>query len=170
MSRPIQLSVLVLLLLVACGDDGYHKAIQAQHARAVAAAEAYRMEQEAKQEVVFEVNAERQQAELAFESEHPSLSSEDELHQVLGYYCGDCHFYVACGSCEWGGYYFNTLDEMVKEGTLIPGNAEGSSVVQQMREHRVTLPAGIPPVTDVAIRLVTDFINQLPTPDAGTGH
>lgn len=169
MSRHLKLSIWVLLL-VACGDDGYDKAIQAQRARASAAAEAYRMAQEQQQAEWDAESAQRAQVELAFESEHTNLSSEDELHQVLGYYCGDCHFYVGCGTCEWGGYYFNTLAEMVREGTLIPGDAEGSRVVQQMREHRVTLPDGIPPVTDVAIRLVSDFINQLPTPDAGTGH
>jgi hypothetical protein len=160
------------LLLAACFDDdkAYDREIQKQHEQAAAAKEAWREQKEAEAQLVWEVSAERQQAELAFESDAPAILSEQQLHQVIGYYCGDCHFYVPCGSCEWGGHYLDSVKEMISERTLIPGDAEGSAVVQQMREHRAHLPDGVPAVTDTALRLVTDFINQLPEPDAGVGH
>ena len=169
MCRHLQLLVWALLL-AACFDDdhkAYDKAIQAQQARAAAAAEAWRVKQEAAAQELSAASAERQRVELAFESDPPAILSEEQLHQVIGYYCGDCHFYVACGTCEWGGIYFNSLADMLAKGRVIPGDAEGSPVVQQMREHRWPLPDGVPLVTDDAIRLVSDFINQLPTPDAG---
>ena len=151
------------LLLVACNDDeAYDNALRDQRARAAAAAEAHRM---AEEEALAEDRAQRarrEQAALAIESDAPALLSEDQLHQVLDYYCGDCHFHVPCGSCERGGIYLDDVQQMLLQRTVIPGDAEGSRVIQQMRAHRGPLPEEFPPASEAAIALVADFINQLP--------
>jgi hypothetical protein len=169
----VQLIALGGLLIAACHpDQAYDDAIRQQQARAAAGAEEQRMaEAEADAKAEAE-RVQRDQAELAFESAPPELLSEDQLHQVLGYYCGDCHFTPRCtdGNCEWEGLYLDDVNEMLQQGTVIPGNAEGSPLIEQMREHRVTLPDGVPHVTEVAIKLVADFINHLPAAsDADAG-
>jgi hypothetical protein len=152
-----------LLLLPACGgDSAYDKVIQQQHAQASANAEAKRLAEEEVLAMAEAQRAQREQAELALESDPPSVLSEEQLHQVLGYYCGDCHFSSPCGTCERARIYLDDVKEMISHDTVIPGNAEGSLVVQQMREHRVPLPDGIPPASAAAITLVADFIDQLP--------
>jgi hypothetical protein len=161
--RPIRQLIVPggLLLLAACGrDSAYDKVIQERHAQASANAEAQRMAEEEAQ------RAQREQAELAFESDPPPILSEVQLHQVLGYYCGDCHFSFPCGSCELAGIYLDDVKEMISQGTVIPGDAEGSPIIQQMAEHRVPLPDGIPSASEAAITLVADFIDQLPAPAA----
>lgn len=166
-SRHLQLPVWVLLL-AACGDDAYDNAIRKQHAQVAAAIEAKQRVDAEKAAEAEAQRAARLQDALAIESDPPAVLSEDQLHQLLvDYYCGDCHFYVPCGNCEWGGTFMNDLQEMLRARTVIPGNAAGSSLIDHMRKHRVQLPDEIPPVSEVAIELVSDFINQLPTPDAG---
>jgi len=39
-----------------------------------------------------------------------------EIKPLLLKYCGDCHFRFPCGSCEWGGTYLDTLQEMLRQG------------------------------------------------------
>jgi hypothetical protein len=154
-----------LLLLAACGrHSAYDRIIQEQHAQASANAEAKRMAEEEVLAMAEAQRAQREQAELALESDPPSVLSEEQLHQVLGYYCGDCHFSSPCSTCERARIYLDDVKQMISHDTVIPGNAEGSPVVQQMREHRVPLPDGIPPASAAAITLVADFIDQLPAP------
>jgi len=166
MSRP--LSILVLLLASCDRGDASDKVIREQHAQAAEIVEARRMVEQQQAEADA-LRTQRLSDALAIESYPPDVLSEDQLHQLLGdYYCGDCHFPFPCGSCERGGTYLDTLQEMLRQGTVIPGNAESSPLIGHMRQHEVQLPDEIPPVSEAAIELISDFINQLPALDAGS--
>jgi len=107
--------------------------------------------------------AELQQTVLAIESAPPDTLSVAQFYQLLDYYCGDCHFPEDYPS-EWTLGYFNDLQLLIKLGKVIPGDAEGSRLVLRMRRDQVSPPVGWqqPPISDVAIALVADFIDQLP--------
>jgi hypothetical protein len=107
--------------------------------------------------------AELQQTVLAIESAPPDTLSEGQFYQVLDYHCGNCHFPVDYPSESVLGY-FNNLHLLIQRGKVIPGDAESSPLVLRMRMDQVSPPAGWerPPVTDVAIDLIADFIDQLP--------
>jgi hypothetical protein len=106
--------------------------------------------------------AELQQAVLAIESAAPHPLSEGQFYQLLGYYCGKCHFPSDVPS-EAVLDYFDNLDLLISRRKVVPGDAESSLLVQRMRRDQVPpVEWEQPPVTDVAIDLVADFIDRLP--------
>jgi hypothetical protein len=146
------------LALAACsardgspGDPATARYQQQQEVAAAEASAAYRAEQ-----------AERWQAALVIENAPPELIDEEQFYQLLGYHCGDCHF-PPDGPTE-GVYDFNNLDRLIETHKVIPGDAEASRVVLRMRRGDMPPPevSQVPPMPEVAIDLIADFINRLP--------
>ena len=106
--------------------------------------------------------AELQQAVLAIESAAPDPLSEGQFYQLLDYYCGACHF-PSDYPTEAVLTYFNDLDTLIERGRVIPGDADDSPLLLRMRRDQVPPVAwNQPSVSDVALDLVADFIDQLP--------
>jgi hypothetical protein len=161
-----------LILIVACGDDAYDNAIRKQHAQAAAAVEAsQRSSAEKAAENAAKAQAqraERLQDALAIENDPPLFRAKTS--------CIDCSSMTTAGTAllcslhlRAGRYLPGRLAGNAPRVHGDSGNAEGSPLIGHMRRHEAALPDVIPPVSEVAIQLVADFINQLPTPDGGVG-
>ena len=148
------------VLLAACGGDPEQEpAPSSSREGQVQGAEAA-PEQQTREDPQ---GVELQQAVLAIESDPSAALSEGQFYQEIAYYCGACHIQPAYAE-QYPLAYFDDLDRMIEFGQVLPGNAAGSPIIVHMRADQ-TPPYGwnTPPVTDIAITLVADFINQLPT-------
>lgn len=155
------------MLLAACSSHDEPEDPAIARARDWQKEEAILAEAERKQQAYEDARAaELQQTVLAIESDPSAPLSEAQFYRELEYYCGACHF--PAPSLPPGGeqafwLFFNDLDDLIARARVIPGDAEGSPLIQHMRADQ-TPPEGwnTPPVTDTAIQLVADFINGLP--------
>jgi hypothetical protein len=152
-----------LLLLAACGgsepeDPALVRAHDWQAQQSVS--EQAAREQQAREDAQA---AELRQVELALESDPPDTLSEAQFLQVLEYYCGACHSPTPGLQEQNFSLFFQDLQHMIERSRVLPGDAEGSPIIVHMRADQMP-PEGwnTPPVSDVAIQLVADFINQLP--------
>lgn len=153
------------LLLAACGGRQENPTELAAGTKQAPVDEAARAQQAREDEQA----AELQQAEQAIESNPPDTLSQDQFYQIIDYYCGGCHFPTDYPT-ENQLAYFNDLGLLIERDRVIPGDAEGSPLIAHMRADQ-TPPAGwnTPPVSDIAIALVADFIDRLPAQSAGGG-
>ena len=94
---------------------------------------------------------------------------EQNLLPLLTARCALSGCHVADGP---HGLDFRTYESFIAGGehgpTFIPGNAEGSAVVEQIVSGR--MPPGGPPLTDAEIQLFRDWINQQEAQDHVAEH
>jgi mono/diheme cytochrome c family protein len=91
---------------------------------------------------------------------------------VLESNCGQCHGPALNQTQASAGMnYINDMDRLAEEGKLIPGNADGSRIIQRMRDGSMPpLTSGRPRVPDAEIATVAQFIdNPLFWPDYNIG-
>jgi hypothetical protein len=110
--------------------------------------------------------AEAEQALFALISEPGEplrIEEEAELHLVLEFYCGECHRKVVSTSVD--GWWFESLEDLIESGKIVPGDAERSRLVERLRAGEMPPPsAGDPPVPVAVIDAIAELIDSLPVP------
>ena len=87
-----------------------------------------------------------------------SSTLEQKAHQVLGAKCAQCHSTGGSASYVFGD--ISNLQGLLKERALVPGDAEKSQLMIQIRNG--TMPKGRPPLSTAEIAAIADWINSLP--------
>jgi hypothetical protein len=157
-----------LFAAVGCGGSDMQDPVDS------AAADAWRVEQD---RLVAERRAEREseatrQAELenavrAIESETedpPRLLAEQEVYQVLAYYCEACHFRPTGSTEAIDGFWdIDDMGEMVRIGKVFPGDGEGSRLIQRIRLGEMPPPdaEGVR-IPEATVDRLVDYIDSLP--------
>jgi len=90
------------------------------------------------------------------------------VESMLRTTCGNCHGAAANGNCRAGMCYIESIDELITQGKIIPGNPNESLLYQRISRNEMP-PAGVTPrfnedeVTDIA-----NFILKLRAPAVRT--
>lgn len=84
------------------------------------------------------------------------------VENILAANCGQCHGPALTPVQALGGIWFiDDVDELASQGYLVPLLSAESRIVQVMRDG--TMPparSGLPPVSDVEIEIVAQFIDD----------
>jgi hypothetical protein len=135
-----------------------------------ATARARREQAEEQQRAAAAALAEQEQRVLAIESaqrQSPYSLSDDELDQLLGYYCSDCHLKTNPEmnySAIDGLFDLDDLDKMIAIGKITPGDGEGSRLVLRVRAGEMPpAQSGQPPVPEAIVDAIVDYIDNLPS-------
>jgi type II secretory pathway component PulJ len=96
--------------------------------------------------------------------EPPGLLSHEEFETVLEWHCGACHNQdLGNPAIDDTTPQFETVEELIEVGRLIPGAAASSRVVLRMQAGEMPpVRARRPPVQPAILELVVGFINSLP--------
>jgi hypothetical protein len=107
---------------------------------------------------------------LAIESEAgdpPRLLAEQEVSQVLAYYCAECHARAPGPNSAIDGLWdIDDLGKMVRLGKVIPGDGEGSQLIQRVRGGEMPPSSAEGPRMPAAtVDRLVEYIDSLP-PDS----
>jgi hypothetical protein len=93
----------------------------------------------------------------------PRRLDGDELEGVLAYYCSDCHGMSRNPDAIGPGPIFESLEDLLANGKVVPGDASASRVMVRLLRGEMPPPeSGLPEVPPATIGLVADFIDELP--------
>jgi Planctomycete cytochrome C len=152
-------------LVWVCSCSSTHSVDPPPDPELVAAARAERERVAAEREQDAAERGELERAVLAIEAEpeQPArLLSEDEVYQVLAYHCVDCHYRPEVADAVDGFWDLDSFDRMIDTAKVVPGDGEGSRIVQRMRDGSMPpVTSGAPPVPATTIDRIADFIASL---------
>lgn len=135
--------------------------------------ERLRAEQEAEREAQLAKEAEFAELERAVQriesegGEPPPPLEEGEVSQLLLYYCGECHAAELALPHYDGMFGIEDVALMIEIGKIVPGDGEGSRLVERMRMIEGRMPpllADNPPMPEPSIERIVAFIDALPVP------
>lgn len=134
-----------------------------------AALEAERAQERAELEAELAEAAELERAVSIIENEAgepPRTLVAGEVSQLFLYYCGECHSAELGELGYWDGMFgIEDLELMIEKGKIIPGDGEGSRLVQRMREGTMPPPtAENAPMSAPSVDRIIAFIDTLPEP------
>ena len=158
----------VLFAVIGCGGSEADGPVDPE------VADAWRIEQErlvaerrAEQEASATRESELEGAALAIESESgdpPRLLAEQEVSQLLVYYCAECHGRAPGPSSAIDGLWdIDDVGEMVRLGKVLPGDGEGSQLIQRVRRGEMPPSSAEGPRMPAAtVDRLVDYIDSLP--------
>jgi len=92
----------------------------------------------------------------------PADLAKAAAENVLNSNCGQCHGgQLTPATAQAGMNYINSIDQLVKNGKIIPLNSAGSLIIQRMvRGEMPPSTSGKPPVTEADINTVAQYIDN----------
>jgi len=88
---------------------------------------------------------------------------EAYVESMLRTTCGGCHGAAAAGNCRAGMCYIESIDELIENSKIIPGDPNASLLYQRISRGEMP-PAGNTPLNDDQIQQIATFILKLKAP------
>ncbi|HVZ33059.1 MAG TPA: hypothetical protein VG963_11570 [Polyangiaceae bacterium] len=92
----------------------------------------------------------------------PAALAKAAAENVLKSNCGQCHgTQLTPQSAQAGMNYINDIDQLVKNGKIVPLNSAQSPIIVRMSKGEMPPPtSGLPPVTEADINTVAQYIDN----------